>query len=93
MEIQIIVRNKYVKECTCLKYQYHIKDHPAHLRSQIMVFSVRQIIWYVLQYSTILSADNENHDQAAWLHRPICARVGLISKMNKKEYIRKCSWT
>ena len=48
--------------------------------------SLRQLISYVLQYSTILSADNENHDQAAWLHRLICARVGLISKLKNNIY-------
>ena len=51
-----------------------------------MVFSVCQHIWYGLLYSTILSADNEHHDQAAWLHRPRCARVGLISKVQNRIY-------
>ena len=54
-----------------------------------MVFSVRQLIKYVLLSSTILLADKVNNDQAAWLHIPVCARVGLNSKV-KKKYIRKC---
>ena len=54
-----------------------------------MVFSVRQLMKYVLLSSTILLADKVNNDQAAWLHIPVCARVGLNSKV-KKKYIRKC---
>ena len=51
-----------------------------------MVFSVRQLMKYVLLSSTILLADIVNNDQAAWLHIPVCARVGLNSKVKKSIY-------
>ena len=43
-------------------------------------FSLSANLFSIFYSVQILSADNENHDQTMWLHRPICAWLDLWSE-------------
>ena len=47
------------------------KDHPVHAHTSIIQALGLQS--YILEYPTILLADSEDPDQAAWIHKLIWA--------------------